>query len=135
MCVCVCMYVCDSTMTIEKQRTVAKELVNYFNDRQYEQEYLASRVFGWTINAEITNGRWVMFGLLVRARGWACVCVCVCVCDRGGCSRVYERRQRSLHDRIDPFLRPLAVCKKRGRRWGLDVRVRSEFPEYQTHQL
>merc|ERR1719199_653539 len=57
--------VTESTMTIEKQRTIAKELVNYFNDRQYEQEYLASRVFGWTTNAEITNGRWVMFGLLV----------------------------------------------------------------------
>lgn len=55
-----------STMTIEKQRTIAKELVNYFNDRTYEREYLASRVFGWTTNAEITNGRWVMFGLLVR---------------------------------------------------------------------
>eukprot|EP00241_Pyramimonas_parkeae_P009980 CAMPEP_0114231788 /NCGR_PEP_ID=MMETSP0058-20121206/4245_1 /TAXON_ID=36894 /ORGANISM="Pyramimonas parkeae, CCMP726" /LENGTH=144 /DNA_ID=CAMNT_0001343189 /DNA_START=89 /DNA_END=523 /DNA_ORIENTATION=+ len=52
-------------ITIEEQRTVAKELVKYFNDRAYEQEYIASRVFGWTTNAEVTNSRWVMFGLLV----------------------------------------------------------------------
>mmetsp|Transcript_13664 Transcript_13664/g.18734 ORF Transcript_13664/g.18734 Transcript_13664/m.18734 type:complete len:141 (-) Transcript_13664:142-564(-) len=52
-------------MTIEEQRVIAKDLVVYFNERKYQKEYTASRVFGWTQNAEVTNGRWVMFGILV----------------------------------------------------------------------
>eukprot|EP00240_Pyramimonas_obovata_P011069 CAMPEP_0118956744 /NCGR_PEP_ID=MMETSP1169-20130426/61741_1 /TAXON_ID=36882 /ORGANISM="Pyramimonas obovata, Strain CCMP722" /LENGTH=138 /DNA_ID=CAMNT_0006904791 /DNA_START=571 /DNA_END=987 /DNA_ORIENTATION=- len=54
-----------STMTVEQQRQAAKDLVKYFNDKQYEADTLAQRVFGWVPNAEISNGRWVMFGLMV----------------------------------------------------------------------
>lgn len=52
-------------MTIEKQRQVAKELVKYFQDQKYDADVQAQRVFGWVPNAEISNGRWVMFGLAV----------------------------------------------------------------------
>lgn len=51
--------------TIEEQRAVAKQLVSYFNDRKYYEDYKASRTFGWTSNAELANSRWVMFGLMV----------------------------------------------------------------------
>ncbi|KAK3232841.1 hypothetical protein CYMTET_56825 [Cymbomonas tetramitiformis] len=55
----------SKVVTVEEQRAAAKELVKYFENRNYYEEYLQSRVFGWTKNAEITNARWVMFGLLV----------------------------------------------------------------------
>lgn len=52
-------------VTIEKQRVIAKDLVKYFEDKQYEELYQKSRTFGWTYEAELANGRWVMFGLMV----------------------------------------------------------------------
>eukprot|EP00239_Pterosperma_sp_CCMP1384_P002878 CAMPEP_0197847208 /NCGR_PEP_ID=MMETSP1438-20131217/5523_1 /TAXON_ID=1461541 /ORGANISM="Pterosperma sp., Strain CCMP1384" /LENGTH=146 /DNA_ID=CAMNT_0043459069 /DNA_START=108 /DNA_END=548 /DNA_ORIENTATION=+ len=54
-----------SVTTVEEQRAMAKQLVKYFEDKQYEERVEASRTFGWTKEAELANGRWVMFGLLV----------------------------------------------------------------------
>ncbi len=34
-------------------------------ETQHDNEWLLCRVLGWTRKNEITNGRWVMFGLLV----------------------------------------------------------------------
>lgn len=37
----------------------------YFLDKKFEEEISQARIFGWTKKNEITNGRWVMFGLAV----------------------------------------------------------------------
>ncbi|GFR46919.1 hypothetical protein Agub_g8566 [Astrephomene gubernaculifera] len=52
-------------VTIEYQRQRAKEMRQYFIDMRAEEMRVKSKVFGWTPKNEISNGRWVMFGLLV----------------------------------------------------------------------
>ncbi|XRB09819.1 light-harvesting complex-like protein OHP2 [Pycnococcus provasolii] len=52
-------------VTVEYQRKVAKELIQYFKEKEYEKQVLENQAFGWVKKAEISNGRWVMFGLLV----------------------------------------------------------------------
>lgn len=52
-------------MTIEYQRQRAKELTKYFRDMKMNETVQEATTFGWTLNNEIGNGRWVMFGLLV----------------------------------------------------------------------
>eukprot|EP00232_Nephroselmis_pyriformis_P001131 CAMPEP_0182912898 /NCGR_PEP_ID=MMETSP0034_2-20130328/37756_1 /TAXON_ID=156128 /ORGANISM="Nephroselmis pyriformis, Strain CCMP717" /LENGTH=137 /DNA_ID=CAMNT_0025049591 /DNA_START=33 /DNA_END=446 /DNA_ORIENTATION=+ len=54
-----------SGVTIEYQRQRAKEMTKYYQDVQLEKAIIESQVFGWTERAERSNGRWVMFGLLV----------------------------------------------------------------------
>eukprot|EP00850_Spirogloea_muscicola_P005919 SM000027S09700 [mRNA] locus=s27:921005:921538:+ [translate_table: standard] len=44
---------------------MAKELTQYFQDKQYEEQRRRGRIFGWTRKNEIANGRWTMFGLAV----------------------------------------------------------------------
>jgi len=53
------------SITVEEQREIAKELVTYFKEQSMRQSTTAERLLGWTATNEITNGRWVMFGLLV----------------------------------------------------------------------
>ncbi|GIL92223.1 hypothetical protein Vretimale_18476 [Volvox reticuliferus] len=52
-------------LTIEYQRQRAKEVRQYFLDQRAEEIRGKSKAFGWTPKNEISNGRWVMFGLLV----------------------------------------------------------------------
>lgn len=52
-------------ISVEGQRAAAREMVKFFQERQYREQVKASRTLGWTPRAEISNGRWVMFGLLV----------------------------------------------------------------------
>jgi len=40
-------------------------MVAYFKQKKYEEELLKNQKLGWVPKAEISNGRWVMFGLLV----------------------------------------------------------------------
>ncbi|KAG2437645.1 hypothetical protein HYH02_011284 [Chlamydomonas schloesseri] len=53
------------SVTVEYQRQRAKEMRQYFIDLRTEEMRGKSQVFGWTPKNEISNGRWVMFGLLV----------------------------------------------------------------------
>lgn len=52
-------------VTVQFQRQKAKEMLAYFNGLKQEQLVKKAQVFGWTEKNEISNGRWVMFGLLV----------------------------------------------------------------------
>ncbi|KAK9865754.1 hypothetical protein WJX84_009962 [Apatococcus fuscideae] len=52
-------------ITVEYQRRQAKEMTAYFRSLVRAETVQKSQVFGWTRKNEITNGRWVMFGLLV----------------------------------------------------------------------
>lgn len=52
-------------VTVEYQRQQAKEMQKYFRRLSLEEEVAKAQVFGWTKKNEISNGRWVMFGLLV----------------------------------------------------------------------
>jgi hypothetical protein len=52
-------------ITVERQRAKAKDMVQYFRKRAYEEDVENSTTFGWTADNEINNGRWTMFGLLV----------------------------------------------------------------------
>lgn len=52
-------------VTIEYQRQRAKEMTRYFKELKLNELSVKSKVFGWTAANEISNGRWVMFGLLV----------------------------------------------------------------------
>ncbi|GBG59227.1 hypothetical protein CBR_g32244 [Chara braunii] len=52
-------------VTIEYQRQKAKELVAYFEEKNYEEKVIEGRIFGWTRQNEINNGRWTMFGIAV----------------------------------------------------------------------
>eukprot|EP00951_Prasinocladus_malaysianus_P049444 scaffold669909_cov55-Prasinocladus_malaysianus.AAC.1 len=52
-------------VTIEYQRAQAKEMTKYFKKLKNAQTAKNAPVFGFTRNNEISNGRWVMFGLLV----------------------------------------------------------------------
>eukprot|EP00212_Chloropicon_laureae_P002904 CAMPEP_0197486208 /NCGR_PEP_ID=MMETSP1311-20131121/1132_1 /TAXON_ID=464262 /ORGANISM="Genus nov. species nov., Strain RCC856" /LENGTH=134 /DNA_ID=CAMNT_0043029167 /DNA_START=167 /DNA_END=571 /DNA_ORIENTATION=+ len=51
--------------TVEEQRQAARELVNYFKEKRLEEDFEKNQQLGWVPKAEIANGRWVMFGLLV----------------------------------------------------------------------
>ncbi|KAK9815281.1 hypothetical protein WJX72_001049 [[Myrmecia] bisecta] len=55
----------SSSVTIEYQRRQAKEMLSYFRSLKFQEEVQKAKVFGWTKKNEITNGRWVMFGLAV----------------------------------------------------------------------
>ncbi|GLC39150.1 hypothetical protein PLESTB_001298800 [Pleodorina starrii] len=55
----------DGRTTIEYQRQRAKEIRQYFLDQKASELREQAQVFGWTQKNEISNGRWVMFGLLV----------------------------------------------------------------------
>lgn len=55
----------SKNVTVEYQRQRAKEIRQYFLSLKAEEVAVSSRVFGWLPNNEISNGRWVMFGLLV----------------------------------------------------------------------
>ena len=52
-------------ITVEYQRQRAKEMVRYFKELKLEEQIVQARGFGWTAGNEISNGRWVMFGLMV----------------------------------------------------------------------
>jgi hypothetical protein len=52
-------------ITLEYQRMRAKEMVRYFKEMKLEEQIVQARGFGWTSGNEISNGRWVMFGLMV----------------------------------------------------------------------
>ena len=54
-----------ATITIEYQRQRAKEMVKYFKQLKLEESVTQASGFGWTAGNEISNGRWVMFGLMV----------------------------------------------------------------------
>lgn len=54
-----------SGVNIEYQRQRAKEMTKFFQEKKTEQQNVQSQRFGWTAKNEISNGRWVMFGLLV----------------------------------------------------------------------
>mmetsp|Transcript_8682 Transcript_8682/g.23590 ORF Transcript_8682/g.23590 Transcript_8682/m.23590 type:complete len:134 (+) Transcript_8682:57-458(+) len=51
--------------TVQEQRAAARDMVAYFKQKKYEEELLKNQKLGWVPKAEISNGRWVMFGLLV----------------------------------------------------------------------
>merc|ERR1711963_40963 len=52
-------------VTVEYQRAQVKEMTKYFKRLKNAQLAANAPVFGWTPDNEISNGRWVMFGLLV----------------------------------------------------------------------
>lgn len=52
-------------VTVQYQRARAKEMRDYFVQQQLSKTVEKAQVFGWTKKNEISNGRWVMFGLLV----------------------------------------------------------------------
>jgi hypothetical protein len=52
-------------VTIEYQRQQAKAMRQYFQSLKLSETVEKSKVFGWTRKNEISNGRWVMMGLLV----------------------------------------------------------------------
>ncbi|QDZ18426.1 light-harvesting complex-like protein OHP2 [Chloropicon primus] len=51
--------------TVEQQRSAAREMISYFKEKNVEAEFEKNKQLGWVPKAEISNGRWVMFGLLV----------------------------------------------------------------------
>merc|ERR1712060_437816 len=51
-------------ITVEEQREIAKELITTFKEMA-ETKVSAEPMLVWTKGNEISNGRWVMFGLLV----------------------------------------------------------------------
>mmetsp|Transcript_8238 Transcript_8238/g.24721 ORF Transcript_8238/g.24721 Transcript_8238/m.24721 type:complete len:127 (-) Transcript_8238:200-580(-) len=51
--------------TVEQQRVAARQMIAYFKEKKVEAEYEKNKQLGWVPKAEIANGRWVMFGLLV----------------------------------------------------------------------
>ena len=51
--------------TVESQRAAARQMVEYFKQKKLEEEFERNKQLGWVPKAEISNGRWVMFGLLV----------------------------------------------------------------------
>merc|ERR1711920_686045 len=51
--------------TVEEQRQAARKMIAYFQEKRMEEEYQQNQQLGWVPKAEIANGRWVMFGLLV----------------------------------------------------------------------
>lgn len=54
-----------TTVTVDYQKQVAKELIQMFEERKQEELAAKGSKVGWVSSAEITNGRWVMFGLLI----------------------------------------------------------------------
>lgn len=44
---------------------MAKELISYFKEQSLRQSVRSESLLGWTRANEISNGRWVMFGILV----------------------------------------------------------------------
>jgi len=40
-------------------------MISYFKEKNVEAEFEKNKQLGWVPKAEISNGRWVMFGLLV----------------------------------------------------------------------
>ena len=54
-----------SVITVEEQREVAKQLISYFKEQSLLQSVRSESLLGWTRANEISNGRWVMFGILV----------------------------------------------------------------------
>jgi hypothetical protein len=52
-------------VTIEYQRQQAKAMQKYFKSLKEQEIVDNSKVFGWTKNNEINNGRWVMMGLAI----------------------------------------------------------------------
>lgn len=57
--------VASKAVTIEYQRQRAKEMTKYFKEMKLQEQIVKSQVFGWTPSNEISNGRWVMFGMMV----------------------------------------------------------------------
>merc|ERR1712032_1390904 len=57
--------VSEQLPTVEEQRKAAREMIAYFQEKRIEKEYMENQKLGWVPKAEISNGRWVMFGLLV----------------------------------------------------------------------
>merc|ERR1719230_1893585 len=55
----------ERVVTVEEQREVAKELISYFKEQSLRQSVRSESLLGWTRANEISNGRWVMFGILV----------------------------------------------------------------------
>merc|ERR1712224_186904 len=51
--------------TVEQQRVAARQMIAYFKEKKVEAEYEKNKQLGWVPKAEVANGRWVMFGLLV----------------------------------------------------------------------
>merc|ERR1711934_1121555 len=54
-----------SNRVLEQQRVAARQMIAYFKEKKVEAEYEKNKQLGWVPKAEIANGRWVMFGLLV----------------------------------------------------------------------
>ena len=52
-------------VTVDFQKQVAKELIQMFEERKQQKLAEQGSKVGWVSSAEITNGRWVMFGLLI----------------------------------------------------------------------
>merc|ERR1719327_2193896 len=57
--------VSKSIMTRESQILQAKEVTNYFSKSKRDKQILDGKIIGWTPKNEVTNGRWVMIGLLI----------------------------------------------------------------------
>merc|ERR1711976_552080 len=50
---------------LEFQRQRAKELTRYFRKLKRDKKIQDDKILGWTLKNEITNGRWVMTGLVI----------------------------------------------------------------------
>ena len=53
------------SVSVEDQRVAAREMVKHFKAKAQEKAIEESKNLGWVPRAEIANGRWTMFGLLV----------------------------------------------------------------------
>lgn len=52
-------------VTVEYQRQQAKAMQAYFKSLKFDEKVEQAKVLGWTKRNEISNGRWVMFGVAV----------------------------------------------------------------------
>merc|ERR1719352_2239836 len=52
-------------ITKEFQRERAKDVASYFKIMKRDKQISDDKILGWTPGNEITNGRWVMIGLLI----------------------------------------------------------------------
>lgn len=82
---------------MEEQREVAKELISYFKEQSLRQSVRSESLLGWTRANEISNGRWVMFGILVGLLTEYATYVAAAARGRDAVPRGWLRRRLSPH--------------------------------------
>merc|ERR1719401_707687 len=58
-------FLVNCKVNIDYQRYRAKDITRYFDRMKLDKEIQNAKILGWTLKNELTNGRWVMFGLAI----------------------------------------------------------------------